>query len=182
MIQGILRSETMLFGILFVIVISLCACSSTNSVLSTDYGRINEGLKGREVEIEVDGRSAPARDVTISRDSVSWIDPRSEKRFRAGTRQLNKIVDKNHALGALEGLGFGVAIGGGVGTIVGASLNIQGTAESGSQTSGFGALVGLVLGGGAGAIAGSVTGLYAGHSFIYAFPMDERSDSVRNGK
>src|SRR5690242_16430670 len=103
MIQRIWRNEMMLFGTLSVFAISLCACSSTESVRSTEYGKINQELHGREVEIEVEGRSSPARDVTISRDSVSWIDPRSEKTFRAGTRQLNKIVDKNHALGALEG-------------------------------------------------------------------------------
>jgi hypothetical protein len=175
-------SEMKLFGIFFVLAISFCACSSTESVRSTEYGDINEKLKGQQLEIEVRGGYRTAKDVTISHDSVSWRDARSENKSQASMRQLNKIVNKNHALGGLEGLGFGLAIGGGLGAILGSALHIQSTAESGSQTSGFGALVGLVLGGGVGAIVGSITGLSAGHSTIYEFPMPEQSDSLRHGK
>jgi hypothetical protein len=169
-------------GILFVIAISFCACSSTNSVRSTDYGMVNEKLKGQRVELDVAGRHIPAVDVTLSQDSVSWRDARTGEKSRAGIRELNRVVNKNHPLGCLEGLGIGVAIGGGAGALVGGALNIRSTAESGSQSSGFGVVVGLVLGGGAGVIVGSITGFAAGHSSIYEFPPAEPTDSVRIGR
>jgi hypothetical protein len=180
--QRILPGAMKALGIIFVIAISFCACSSSRSVRSTDYGMVNEKLKGQRVELDVTGRHIPAMDVTLSQDSVSWRDARTGEKSQASTLELRKMVTKNHPLGCLEGLGLGVAIGGGVGALVGGALNIRSTAESGSQSSGFGAVVGLVLGGGAGVIVGSITGFAAGHSAIYEFPPAQPADSVHIGR
>jgi hypothetical protein len=170
------------FILFFSIAMFVCGCSSSRAVRPTEYGILNEDLSGQLVELEIQGARIPAKNVTLSRDSISWVDPRTDRATRASIHGLNKIVKKNHPLGALEGLGLGVAIGGGVGALVGSALNIRSTAESGSQTAGFGALVGLVLGGGAGAIIGSVSGFAGGHSTNYEFPVDQVSDSTRNVK
>ena len=178
--------ELKLTAILFGLAIFLCGCSSSYLVSSTgkpdaeySYQEMNEELKGQDVKIELkDGREISAKEVKISDDSVSWVDQRTDEESKAGIREINKIVMKSHWTGALEGLGFGLAGGGGLGALVG-QLAVGNDGEWGT---GAGAAVGLILGGGAGTIVGLITGLIVGHSYNYVFPTTEQSDSLQNGK
>ncbi len=177
--------ELKLATILFGLAICLCSCSSSYTVRSTSergaytYGEINEELKGRHAKIELrDGKEIFAKEVRISDDSVSWLDARTDKQSGANIGQLNKIVIKNYLLGGLEGLGFGVVGGGGVGALVGQVT----VGNDGDWGTGAGAVVGLILGGGTGTIVGLITGLIIGHSYNYEFPSTEQSDSLQNGK
>lgn len=169
-----LKLITMLFGL----AIFLCGCSSGKPDAEYSYREMNEELKGQDVKIELkDGMDISAKDVKISKDAVSWVDPWTEKESKASIRDINKIVMKSHGTGALEGIGFGLF--GGVG-LVAIAEQIDG---GNNQSSGIGNEdVGLILGGGIGIVVGSITGLIVGHSYNYEFLKIEQSDSLQNGK
>ena len=167
---------TKLFTMLFLLTISLYGCSSSYSVRSTDYGEVNKELKERNATIElVGGQEIPAKDVNISHDSVSWIDPRTNDESRASTDRISKITIKNHLIGAFEGLGIGLVGGGGLGALVGQIFATPG----GTSTfgSGYGAAFGFIIGGGAGVIFGTMAGAGIGHSYNYEFQESGRDDS-----
>jgi len=167
-----------------VLLINLCGCSSSYLVSSTgipdaeySYQEMNEELNGQDVKIELkDGREISAKEVTISDDSISWVDQRTSEESKAGIREIKKIVTKSYSMGALECTGFGIVGGGGLGALIGNSL------DDGGLGSGFGAAVGSIFGGGTGIIVGLITGLIVGHSYNYEFPTSEQSDSLQNGK
>lgn len=119
--QYLFSPELILTTILFGLTIILCGCSSSHSVRSTTlrgsytYAEMNGELKGQHVKIELkDGGNIFAKEVKLSNDSLSWVDQWTEEKSRTSIRQVNKIVNKNHILGFLEGLGFGLIGGGGV--------------------------------------------------------------------
>ena len=179
-------TELKLITILFGLVIFLGGCSSTYTVSSEGkpnaeytYRRMNEKLEGQHVRIELKGGTVvSAEDVTISEDSVSWVDNHTNRKSKASIQKLVRIVMNNHLLGSLEGLGFGLVGGGGIGALVG-QVAIGDKTEWGRGT---GAAIGLILGGGAGIIFGFTTGLIIGHTYHYEFPMTEQSDYLQNGK
>ena len=176
--RHILFSEVKLFTVPFVLAVSSYACSSSDSVRSTDYGKMNEALKGQNVEIVLkDGRVLSAKEVKISDDSASWVSQRTGEESRASIREINKIVNKKHLLRDLEGLGFGLVGGGGIGALlIGAADTHQG------ELGGHGGEIGLVLGGGLGTLIGVTTGLIVGHRYNYEFTTTGGSDSLRNEK
>jgi len=173
-------------AILFGLAIFFSGCSSSYSVSSAgkpnaeySYREMNKELKGRVVKIKLkDGGMISAKDVKISEDSVSWVDERTDRESRTNIRQLDNIVMKNHLLGSLEGVVFGLVGGGGLGALVGQVA----TGNNGEWGTGGGAAMGFILGGGAGIIFGFPTGLIIGHSCNYEFQMTEQSDSLQNTK
>jgi hypothetical protein len=175
-------AELKLTAIFFVLAIFLSGCSSSYSVRSTavqgayTYGEMNEELEGRDVKIELkDGRDISAKEVKISDDSASWVDQRTDEKSKASIREINKIAMKSSLIGALEGLGFGLFGGGGVGALLRAprELGVAGIPEW---------VVGMGYGMTADGGIGLITGLIIGHSYNYEFPTTEQSDSLRNGK
>ena len=178
--------ELKLTAILVALTICLFGCSSSYKVSSAgrpnakySYREMNEELEGQRVKIELkDGEVISAKDVKISEDSVSWVDNHTNRKSKASIQKLDRIVMNNHLLGSLEGLGFGLLGGGGLGAVVG-QLAVGNETEWGT---GAGAAIGFILGGGAGIIIGFPTGLIIGHTYHYEFPMTEQSDSLQNGK
>jgi uncharacterized protein YceK len=172
-----------LVTVLFGLAILLSGCSSSYLVSSTgkpnaeySYQEMNEKLIGWDVEIELkDGSDISAKDVKISDDSVSWVDKETNAESKASTLEINKIVIESSPIGALEGAGFGLVGGGGLGALVG-QIIVGNDSEWGT---GAGAAVGLILGGGTGLIVGSITGAIIGHSYNYEFPTSEQSDSLQ---
>jgi hypothetical protein len=135
------------------------------------YEMLNDQLREQQPEIRFkDGRYIEASNVVFTQDSISFLDTRTNKPMKMHIQQVRQIVSRNHFIGAAEGFGLGAAIGGGVGAAAGRLINIQGTAEYGSQNSEFGTLVGLVVGGGVGIIVGSIFGAMRGHVYTYQFP------------
>ena len=179
-------TELKLITILFGLVIFLGGCSSTYTVSSEGkpnaeytYRRMNEKLEGQHVRIELKGGTVvSAEDVTISEDSVSWVDNHTNRKSKASIQKLVRIVMNNHLLGSLEGLGFGLAGGGGIGALTGELTGNKHTVLGPDAP----AAIGFILGGGAGIIIGFPTGLIIGHTYHYEFPMTEQSDSLQNGK
>jgi hypothetical protein len=175
-----------LVTVLFGLAILLSGCSASYLVSSTgkpgaeySYQEMNEKLKGLDVKIELkDGSDISAKDVKIYDDSVSWVDQESDVESKTSILDINKIVMGSSWLGALEGAGFGLVGGAGLGALVG-QIHYGNDTELGT---GGGAIVGLVLGGGTGLIVGSITGAIIGHSYEYKFPTPEQSDSLQNGK
>jgi hypothetical protein len=140
---------------------------------------MNEELKGQDVKIELkDGRDISAKDVEIANDSVSWIDQETYQTFKTSILEINKIVITSSSIGALEGAGFGLVGGAGLGALFG-QIHYGNDTEWGT---GGGAIVGLVLGGGTGLIVGTITGAIIGHSYNYEFKTAEQSDSLKIGK
>ena len=99
----------------------------------------------------------------------------TNRKSKASIQKLVRIVTNNRLLGSLEGLGFGLAVGGGIGALVGQAAIGDHTEWGTGAGAGFGA----VLGGGAGIIIGLPTGLIIGHTYHYEFPMTEQSDSLK---
>jgi hypothetical protein len=133
-----------------------------------------EELTGREANIELkDGRHILAKEVKISDDSASWVDARTEGKSKASIQQINKIVTKSSSIGALEGIGFGLVGGGGLGFLVGSTQHAREIPME---------LIGVILGGGTGTIVGLITGLIVGHSYNYEFPTTVPRDSLHNRK
>ena len=178
--------ELKLTAILVGLAICLYGCSTSYTVSSAGkpdteyaYQEMNQELNGRHVTIEMkNGSELSAAEVTISNDSVSWINAGTADRSTSVARSVKRIAFKNHLIGALEGLGFGLIGGGGLGALVGNALDRGG----GDFGSGFGAAVGFIIGGGAGVFLGTLTGAGIGHSYNYEFTMTEQSDSLQNGK
>ena len=176
-----------LITILFGLAIFLCGCSSSYLVSSTgkpdaeySYQEMNEKLKGWDVKIELkDGSDISAKDVKISDDSVSWVDQETNEESKASILEINKIVMESSSIGALEGAGFGLVVGGGLGFLFGLTQDDLGTVSSGQTPAED---VYLVLGGGTGLIVGSITGAIIGHSYNYEFPTTEQNDSLQIGK
>ena len=177
-----LKLAEMLFGLAFFLI----GCSSSYTVSSTgkpnaEYGyqEMNEELNGRQVKIDLKDRmDISAREVNISDDSVSWVDVSTADKTKVAMGQLRRISFKNHFVGGMEGLGFGLVGAGGLGALVGQIA----VGNDGEWGSGAGAFFGLILGGGAGTIVGLTSGLIVGHSYKYEFPKTEQSDSSQNGK
>lgn len=179
-------TELKLVTILFGFTIFFCGCSSTYLVSSTgkpdveySYQEMNEELKGQDVKIELkDGMDISAKDVKISDDSASWVDQQTDEESKSSIREIKKIVMKSHGTGALEGTGFGLVGGGGIGALIG-QITVGNDSDWGT---GAGAVVGLILGGGTGLVVGPITGLIIGHSYNYEFLTIEQNDSLQNRK
>ena len=166
--------------ILLIFSLFFCGCSSTRQVhpmaLSSAYSYIemNKKLKGRTVKIELKNAwDITARDVTITVDSVFWINKRTKEQSKTCIGELNKIVVNNHFGGGLEGLGFGLAVCGGTALALGNSQSDNTGSVSGAikvMACFFGPLTGLI------------TGLIKGHRIYYEFQKSERSDSLQKNK
>jgi len=175
-----------LITILFSLAIFLCGCSSSYLVSSTgkpdadySYQEMNEELKGEDVKIELkDGMNIFAKDVKISDDSMSWVNQETDEESRASLLDINKIIMKSHGTGALEGTGFGLVGGGGLGALVGQII----VGNHGAWGTGAGVFFGSIIGGGIGIIVGPITGLIIGHSYNYEFQTTEQNDSSQKGK
>lgn len=178
--------ELTLTTILIGFAICLTGCSSSYTISSagrphSEYGfqEMNEELHGRHVTIDLKDRmDISAKEVNISDDSVSWVDASTADKTKVAMGQLRRISFKNHFVGGMEGLGFGLVGAGGLGALVGQIA----VGNDGEWGSGAGAFFGLILGGGAGTIVGLTSGLIVGHSYKYEFPKTEQSDSSQNGK
>ncbi len=169
-------------ALLFWLALFLTGCSSSYTVSSIgkpnseySYQEMNEELRGRNVTIELnDGREISGEDVTISHDSVSWLDANTTEQSRVSTRQIRRIVSNNHIVGGLEGLGIVTPL------VFVTSWSLGGFSREGiggSDGWAFPAALGLI-GGGIAAITGGIIG----HSYNYEFPVTEHSDSLQNGK
>jgi hypothetical protein len=177
-----LESTAILFGL----AILFSSCSSSYTVSSAgkpnaeySYREINEELKGRDIKIRLkDGGVISGKDVKVSEDSVSWVDELTDRESKTNIRQLDGIVTKNHLLGSLEAVGFGLVGGGGLGALVGQVA----VGNNGKWGTGAGDAMGFILGGGAGIILGFLTGLIIGHSYNYEFLSTTQSDSLQNGR
>ena len=175
-------TELKLFAMLLILAIRICGCSSSYTLSSRgkpnaeySYGEMNEELTGRDVIIELkDGREMSSEVVTISDDSVSWLHANIAEKSKMATRQVKKIVIKNHLVGALEGVG-----------IVGPAVFVGSWSLGGFSSEGIGGSEGWALPAALGLIGGGVgliTGAIMGHSYEYEFSATVQSDSLQNGK
>jgi hypothetical protein len=186
-VKHALRSpELKSVALFFALALCVCGCSSSYSVSMAgkpdaeySYLEMNQVLQGENVTIELKNEGElSAEEVTISNDSMSWVDRGTEAASQASIREIRNIVLKSHGTGALEGLGLGVAGGGALGAFVGQIA----VGNGGEWGSGAGAAIGLILGGGTGIIVGVITGAIVGHSDSYEFPAAVQSDSLQQGK
>ena len=166
---------------LFVFAILFCGCSFSYSVRSMTDGEFNDKLKGKGAAIKLkDGKEVSAKEITISNDSVSWLGEGADEKSKAGIGDLNKIVIKNHALGALEGMGFGL-LGGVASGIIGGWIIGESTLHTGGTTGGGPNLGGLLVFAGAvagGTVLGVLIGAVSGHSYNYEFQSTTDTNAV----
>ena len=175
-------SELKLTAIPFGLAICLCGCSSSYSVSSTgkptseySYQEMNEELKGRHVKIQLRaGGEILAEEITISNDSVSWLDASGAEKPKVGTQQLKRITLTDHFAGGAEWFLLGAIGGAGVGW-----LSTAGESQGYRKEMGGAAMFGYGM---IGAGMGLITGAIIGHSNNYEFPTTEQRDSLQNGK
>jgi len=136
---------------------------------------MNGELNGRHVIIEMkDGRELPAEEVTISNDSVLWVNASTAEKSSSVARSVKRIMFKNHLVGGAEGLGIICPVVF-VGSWGAGGFSREGI--GGSDGWELPATLGLIGGG-----IGMITGAIIGHSYNYEFPSTEQSDSLQNGK
>ena len=168
----------MRFPIVLILAFVSWGCSSSNAVRGVVTStKINEELKGRLVSIELkDGRTVSAKGVSITEDSVSWVDRHTDEGSKAGLGQVNKIVivKKNYLLGAMEGFGFGTLGGATIGFVASGG----GPWGKGSDASII-AFALLAVGTAAGAGIGLITGAIIGHSNNDEYTLADNGDSSR---
>jgi hypothetical protein len=101
--------------LLFVLIVPLAACSSTE--------RLSEGLISRSAVINAqgarqtaritlaDGRQVSASAFRVSPDSASWVDSSTGNATRVPTADVVRVKFTNRGRAALQGAGIGLAVG-----------------------------------------------------------------------
>jgi len=145
------------------IVLSFVACGCFSSTLVTpsgekgdlSYPQFNGRIGNDEASINFrDGRSVSGQDISISRDTISWVDSDTHIQRSASVENIRNVGRVNHTISALVGLGMGAAVGVGV-AISGTSGPHNGGGE------GFFWVIappsGALIGAGIGALVGSAS-------------------------
>ena len=163
----------------------LCGCSTTYTIVepsdSNPYAKPLFAKHIRDGKVQVcflDDREADATMFQVGDDSCRWIDPNTGFPEAARTKDIRKVVTKNHFLGALEGLGIGLCGGISAGALLGRA--IEGPPRG--DLSGLGTVVAAVVGGVIGTVAGTVHGAASGHKYEYEFVWFSRKDSSGTGR
>ena len=186
MTQHILLLKTLAFLISIFTVLSFFisnGCSTTTLMHPASDEEMNEKLKGLDAIVQLkDGRQWGVKDVKVSKDSASWLNRSTNNESGIALEQLSKIttINKDHVLGALEGLGIGFV---GVGLPIWALFGFS--TESGGSPSGIpGALDVVKILGAAGGGIGLIIGVLSGFTYYDEFQVDERnvfkSDSLKS--
>ena len=155
----------------------IIACSSSyilnsnSPTYDTSVQEFNEIAEGKEAEIILsDSTVITATDLYLSADSLYWFNPETKLKTGVAKSEISKVMFIDMWLGGLEGAGFGLVGGGGLGALVGQII----VGNDGEWGTGAGAAVGLILGGGTGLIVGSITGLIIGHTNEYEFQNNQK--------
>jgi len=163
----------------------LCGCSTTYTIVepgdSNPYTKPFFAKHIRDGTVQVcfiDEREVDAIMFQVGDDSCSWIDPNTGLPGAARTKDITKVVMKNHFLGALEGFGIGLLGGGIVGGVLGRV--IEGPPRG--DLSGLGTVLAGGIGAVIGTIAGTVHGAGSGHKYDYEFVWFSRKDSSGIGR
>jgi hypothetical protein len=174
--------------IFLILIICLSSCSSSYVVTPTgrngefSFENLNGAMRGKEATILLkDGREIDGSDVRIERDSVFFAEsvyktnPKTLGRIRTDgnsgsipIHSVQRIIWEGRLIGALEGLGLGLAGGGLVGMTFG-GIGSEGGGSHGFVPDWF---VGLVYGAGVGAATGMISGTIIGHSYEYDIALD----------
>ncbi|MBX2989826.1 MAG: hypothetical protein KF749_01515 [Bacteroidetes bacterium] len=124
------------------------------------YNDLNTEFLEKEVVIELnDGREMHARQIHVIADSLSWNESLTGAHYTVAVSDLKRISRRNHLLGGLEGLGFGVLVD------VAALVAISSASSREFPIGGFFVLMGVPP-----VVAG--LGAVMGHRYEYNFPVD----------
>jgi hypothetical protein len=116
-----------------------------------------------------DSLEIKGRDIHVGNDSTSFVNEDNNELDRLANTSIRSIETKDHAVGAMEGLGIGVLGGGGLG--FGLVWMIH-------QQDDYGRTFYGLLGGMAGGTIGLVVGLAKGHTDRYEFSQGALPDSA----
>ncbi|WP_412060457.1 hypothetical protein [Rubrivirga sp. IMCC45206] len=108
--------------------------------------------RGYPVVHLVGERGRQVRSLHVAPDVTTWVDKKTGESRSAPTADVEAIAFRRDGLGALQGTGIGVAVGGFLGAWMG-TLDGNGTL---TYTPLFGAVLGAVAGVEIGAIAGAI--------------------------
>lgn len=95
----------------------LAGCGSSRTVHVNDdasigSSRVNQTMRGRLARVQYEnGRSEYASNVTVARDSTTWLDPGSMQVRTVATSDVQKITVVRAGQGALVGVGAGIVVG-----------------------------------------------------------------------
>jgi len=153
------------------ITLVLVGCSSSLLVTPTgqsgdlSFNKLNEQIKNDKVTISFeDSGRAIAEEFRLENDSASWKEVVSGSMFKTSVSRLHFLsTHPNRFVGAMNGLGKGLVIGGVIGAMIG------GGSDSFRGDEGMGAFLGALTGGGAGALIGIVLGAVVPQSHEYHF-------------
>lgn len=159
----------------------LCGCSTTYLILEPSVRnpdtktQFTDHILNKKVTVEFkDGNEFEAIRFEIGRDSCDWIDPNTNLKISHRTKDIKRVLKRNHLLGTVEGFGIGIGEGSVAGGILGfllATIFVDGSSGGGGaeDARGMGASVGIVGGAIIGSIVGTVKGALSGHRYEYEF-------------
>lgn len=134
-----------------------------------DFNEINKKLSDEEVTIVLaeSAGEIETKNISITSDSISYLDIEQEKRKRVATAEVNKIVQTKYGRGAAEGFGLGLLAGS---AIFGSSVLIALSTGDNSEAAAFHRLgivaTGLAVGGAA-VVISPLIGAAKGSQDIY---------------
>lgn len=186
--------------ITLVVVLALCGCTSTRSVVldnPSTLSDINRRAQKEKAGIRLLNPDIPQNQyirvngLHIAADSSSWWYDRTGRFESVATSEIESIVFVDRGTGALEGFVLGLLDGAAIGAASGALIGYAGgdTCDqsdwqlwcSASDKAGLYAAALGMLGGGLGALGGLMQGASSGHRDVYRFERPKSTPPVTTG-
>ncbi len=184
----IFNNRYLVFITLISISFQLIGCSSTYLVTpyespKTDfiYSEINDELSGETVCIIVsDSTEYYGYNFRIENDTAKWIDQKSNIKNTVHIKDVKTVVAKNHFLGALKGLGYGMVGGLLLGIVFINPFEAGGGHDGGIAAAG--AALATLASASLGGIGGTLVGAIHAQRYYYKFKHEQKDKKQERSK
>ena len=168
-----MKKLVLIYIIGFLAILIFTSCSSTYKLTNADFtlSELDEKIRGEDITIIMTDRKVEeGKNATINNLRTYWVELNSGQMQDIHTKDIREIIVKNHTLGALEGLGFGMLAYFPLAAVV-SNIGAEGGRSNYSDMGG--AVVGLLA-----VIGGPIIGAAVGHKNIYILN-EQKSKTVK---